>query len=130
MINKYRILHDTKYFTSIVLQNCFTLGNCLFWALNLIENADCKNYRYSDYGIEFDARSKFSLPNVCWNKNAIFQGVNNSPFVNTDNRMKDILVLSKRKTQGLDDTTVAAGAEYPTDITQSGKRFVLIKSVL
>ena len=63
-------------------------------------------------------------------QNAIFYGVNNSSFVNADNKKKDILVLCKRKAQGLDDTTITAGAEYPADFTLSGKRLVLSKSLL
>ena len=48
-----------------------------------------------------------------------------SSFVHVDNKRKDILILSKRLTQGLNDTTLTAEAKYPLNFTQSGKRFAL-----
>ena len=47
----------------------FTLGNCLFGYMKLNKNADPDKYAYSGYGIEFDARSLFSLPQGSWGKN-------------------------------------------------------------
>ena len=41
-----------------------------------------------------------------------------------DNNYKDILILSKRTTQELDDTTLRAEAKYPIYFTQPRKRFV------
>ena len=38
---------------------------------------------------------------------------------------KDILVLGKGPTKGLDDTTIKAEAKYPISFKRSGKRFVL-----
>ena len=40
----------------------FTLGDCLFGAVKVTGNADSDKYKYSAYGIGFDACSKFSLP--------------------------------------------------------------------
>ena len=48
-----------------------------------------------------------------------------SSSVNVDNNRKDILILVKGPTQGLDDTTLTAEAKCPTNSAQSGKRFVL-----
>ena len=48
-----------------------------------------------------------------------------SSFVHVDNKRKDILILSERLTQGLNDTTLTAEAKYPLNFTQSGKRFAL-----
>ena len=42
-----------------------------------------------------------------------------------DNKRKDILIVSKTPTQGLDGTTFTAEALYPINFTQSRKRFVL-----
>ena len=39
----------------------FTLGNSLFWAVKVTKNADFDKYKYSGYGIGFDARGSFSL---------------------------------------------------------------------
>ena len=38
---------------------------------------------------------------------------------------KDILIRDKGSTQGLDGTIFTAEALYPTNFTQSGKRFAL-----
>ena len=38
---------------------------------------------------------------------------------------KYILILGEGTMQGLDDTTLIAGAKYPINFTQSGKRFAL-----
>ena len=48
-----------------------------------------------------------------------------SSSVHVDNKGKDILILGEGPTQGSDDTTLTAETEYPTNFTQSGKRFVL-----
>ena len=42
-----------------------------------------------------------------------------------DNKEKDILIVSKASTQGLDGTTFTAEALYSIDFTHSRKRFVL-----
>ena len=41
------------------------------------------------------------------------------------NKNKDILIIREGPTQGLDDTTLTAGAIYPINFTQPNKRFVL-----
>ena len=48
-----------------------------------------------------------------------------SSSVHIDNKGKDFLILCEALTQGSDDTTVTAEAKYPTNLTQSGKRFIL-----
>ena len=58
-------------------------------------------------------------------KNVIIFGADMSSSVHTDNKGKDILILSEGPTQGLDDTTLTAEAIYPIDVTQLNKRFVL-----
>ena len=70
-------------------------------------------------------RSKFSLPDGSYGKNVITFGDDLSSSVHVDNKEKDILTLSEGPTQGLYDTTLTAEAKYPTNFTQSGKRFVL-----
>ena len=45
-------------------------------------------------------------------KNAIIFRVDMSSSVHIDNRNKDILILGEGPTQGLDDTILAAEAEY------------------
>lgn len=43
------------------LDTDFTLGDCLFGALKLTRNCNPSKYGHSGFGIEFDARSQFSL---------------------------------------------------------------------
>ena len=93
--------------------------------MNLNKNADTDKYGYSGYGIEFDARSQFPLPDGSWGKNIIIFGVDNSSSTHFDNRKNDILVLSKGPTKKLDDTTIIAEAKYPISFTKSGKNFLL-----
>ena len=42
-----------------------------------------------------------------------------------DDKNKDILILGKGSTQGLNDTALTVEAKYSINFTQSGKRFVL-----
>ena len=48
-----------------------------------------------------------------------------SSSVHIDNKDKDISILVKGPTQGLDNTTLITEANYPINFTQSGKRLVL-----
>ena len=58
-------------------------------------------------------------------KNFIIFGENNISFVDTDNREKYILFLSEGPTDGLDYTTIMAGAKYPVNITNFRKKIFL-----
>ena len=51
-------------------------------------------------------------------KNVIIFGAGMSLSVHVDNKGKDILVLGKGPTQGLDGTTFTAEAKYPINFTQ------------
>ena len=42
--------------------------------------------------------------------------------VHTDNKKKDILLLGKRPTQGLDDTTLTAEVEYSINFSRSNRQ--------
>ena len=70
-----------------------TLGNSLFVAVKLTKNADPDKYKYSGYGIGFDASGSFSLSNGSgFGKNVIF-GADKSSLVHIDNKKKYILIL-------------------------------------
>ena len=97
----------------------------MFGALKLTRNADPDKYKYSGYGIEFDSRSEFSLPNGSMGKKVIIFGVDMSSSVHIDNKKKDILILDKGATQGLDDTTLTAEAHYSVNFSRSNKKFYL-----
>ena len=84
-----------------------TRKNCLFGAVFLIKNADIDKYGYSCYGIGFDRRSSFPFPGGRFGQNVLIFGVDMSSSVHIDNKKKDILVLGKGPTQGLEHTLTA-----------------------
>ena len=83
-----------------------TLKKCLLGAVTLTKNADIDKYKYC-YGIEFERRSNFSFPNDGFGQNIFIFGVDMSSFAHVDNKKKDILVLGKEPTQGLENTSNA-----------------------
>ena len=58
-------------------------------------------------------------------RNVIIFRVDMSSSVHDDNKNRGILIFGEGPTQGLDDTTLTAGAKYPINFTQPNKRFVL-----
>ena len=68
------------------LNTDFTLGNCLFGSVKLTKNADSNKYIYTSYGIGFDSRSEFSLPDGSMRKNVIIFGVDMSLSMHIDNK--------------------------------------------
>ena len=75
-------------------------------------------------GIIFDSCSEFSLPEGSMVKNVIIFEPDVSSSVHIDNKRKDILILGKGPTKGLNDTTLTAEAKF-THFTHPTKRFVL-----
>ena len=81
-----------------------TLKNCLFGAVTLTKNADIDKYGYSRYGIGFDRRSSFSFPDDGFGQSVLIFGADMSSSTHIDNKKKDILVLGKEPTNGLEHT--------------------------
>ena len=81
-----------------------TIKNCLFGAVSLTKNADIEKYKYSGYGIGFDRRSSFSFPRGGFGQNVLIFGADMSTSIHIDNKKKDILVLRRGPTQGLEST--------------------------
>ena len=73
-----------------------------FGAVRLIKNADIDKYGYSGLGIGFDRKGSFSFYGDGFGINAIIFGVDMSSSVHVDNKKKDILILGKGPTQGLE----------------------------
>ena len=71
------------------------------------QNADPNKCSYSGCGIGSDSCSLISLPNY-WGKNVIIFGAYTSSSVHANNKNKDILILGKGETKGLDNTTLTA----------------------
>ena len=84
-----------------------TLENCLFGAVTLTKNINIDKYGYSGYGIEFDRRSSFSFPGGGFGQNVLIFGADMSSSAHIDNKKKDILVLGKGPTKGLEHTLTA-----------------------
>ena len=103
----------------------FTLVNCLFGSVKLNMNADLDKSKYNGYDIGFDSRSEFLFTDGSYGKNDIIFRADMSLSVNVNNKGNDILIFGEGPTQGLDDTTLIAEVKYPTNFTQSGKKFVL-----
>ena len=83
-----------------------TLQNTLFGAIKLTKNADVDKYGHSGYGIRFARRSSFWLGGGFGHNVTIF-GEDMSSSTKIDNRKKDILILGKGPTQGLEHTLTA-----------------------
>ena len=90
----------------------------------LTENVDIDKYGYSGYGIGFNRRSSFSFPSVGFSQNILIFGVDMSSSAHIDNKKKDILVLGKGPTQGLEHT-LTAEKMYSINFTVTKDKFSL-----
>ena len=78
----------------------------------------------------FDALSYFSLSSSGrFGKNVIIFRLDKSPSVYPDNRKKDLLILGKGPTDGLDDTKITAEAVHSTNFIETRNK-VLSRSGL
>ena len=99
------------------LDSDFTLKNSLFGGVKLVKNADSDKYVYSGYGIVFYTRIEVSFPDSNVGKNVIIFGGDMSLSVHIDKKGKDILILDKGATQGLNDTALTAETQYLINFT-------------
>ena len=103
IVNIYNVYKTADNFN---VKSYSTLENCLFGAVKLAKNVDIDKYGFSGYGIGFDRHGSFSFGNRAgWNVTVF--GVDMSSLTMTDNRKKDILILGKGPTQGLEHTLSA-----------------------
>ena len=100
------------------------IKNCLFGAVTLTKNTDIEKYRYSGYGIGFDRRSSFLFPSGGFGKNVLIFGADMRSSIHIDNKKKDILVLGRGPTQGL-ESTLTAEKMYYINFTVIKKKFCL-----
>ena len=117
VVNIYVIYEISK---SINISDYPTLENFLFGAVTLTKNADINKYKYSGYGVGFDTHGSFSFPSTGLGQNVIIFEVDMSSSTKIDNRKKDILILSKGPTQGLEHT-LSAEKIYSINFTVTGK---------
>ena len=102
----------------------FTIENCLFGAVTLTKNADIEKYKYSGYEIGFDRRSSFSFTGGSFGQNVLIFGADISTSIHIDNKKKEILVLGRGPTQGL-ESTLTAEKMYSINFTVTKKKFCL-----
>ena len=84
-----------------------TIKNCLFGAVTLTKSAGIEKYKYSGNGIGFDKESSFSFTGGGFGQNVLIFGADMSNSIHIDNKGKDILVLGRGPTQGLESTLTA-----------------------
>ena len=101
-----------------------TLKNCLLGAVTLTKNTDIENYKYSGYGIGFDRTSSFSFPDGGFGQNVLIFGLDMSTSIRIDNKGKDILVLGRGPTQGI-ESALSAEKMYSINFTVTKKKFCL-----
>ena len=101
-----------------------TIKNCLLGAVTLTKNVHIEKYKYSGYGIGFDRRSSFSFPSDGFGQNVLIFGADMSSSIHIDNKKKEILVLGRGPTQGL-ESTLTAEKMYSINFTVTKKKFCL-----
>ena len=89
----------------------------------MTKNADIDKYGYTGYGIEFDRHGSFSFPGTGLGRNVIIFEVDMNSSTKTDNKKKDILILGKGPTQGL-EYTLSAEKMYLINLQSLERNFV------
>ena len=121
VVNIYIVYEISK---SINISDYPTLENCLFGAVSLTKNADTDKYGYFGYGNGFNRHGSFSFSGTGLGRNVIIFGIDMSSSTKIDNRKKDILILDKDPTQGLEHT-LSAEKMYSINFTEQNKKFCL-----
>ena len=101
-----------------------TLKSYLFGEVTLTKNADIDKYGHFGYGTAFDRKTVFSFPGSEFGQNIIIFRVDMSSSAHIDNKKKDILILGKGPTQGLEHT-LTAEKMYSINFTLTKKKFGL-----
>ena len=121
IVNIYIVYEITDNFNA---SNYLTLENCLFGSVKLTKSVDIDRYGHFGYGTEFDRKEFFSHPSGGTGRNVIIFGVDISSSTKTDNRKKDILMLGKGLTQGLEHTLIAEKM-YSISFTEKNEKSCL-----
>ena len=82
----YEIITDELKSWPYYTGNGFTLRNSLFGDVKLTTNLDPHKYFYFGYGVSFDVRGTFSLPDGGFGKNIVIFGADMSSSVHVDNK--------------------------------------------
>ena len=110
----------------------YTIQNTLFGAMKITKNTDSAKNNYTGYGLCFDEDSEFGHTVKQGNfnrttnaKNVIIFDVDMSSSVHATNREKNIYVVGKEFTQGINDATIYAEKLFHNNFTEFGVKFVL-----
>ena len=122
IVNIYIVFEITQNYN---ISDYSTLENCLFGTVTLTKNADIDKCKYSGYGIGFDRHWFFSHPSGGTGRNLVIFGVDMSSCAKIDNKKKDILILGKGPTQGLEHT-LSAEKMYLNNFTENNKNIFLV----
>ena len=79
----------------------------------------------SGYGIAFDKKSSFSLPNGENGQNVIIFWADMNSSIHIDNKGKEILILEKGPMQGLGEHSLTAEKMYSINFTKILFEFAL-----
>ena len=120
IVNTYIVYEITSDYKGIYYP---IFENCLFGSVKLTKNSGIDKYGYFGYGIGFDRETSFSIGNKI-GKNVIIFGVDLNSSSKIDNRKKDILILGKLPTQGLEHT-LSAEKLYSINFTKKNTKFCL-----
>ena len=96
----------------------------MFGAVKLTKITGVNNYEYSGYGIGFDGHGSFSYPGIGVGRNVMIFVVDMSSSTKIDNRKKDVLILGKSPTQGLEHA-LSAGKMCLINFAQNNRKFCL-----
>ena len=120
IVNIYIVYEINKNDNAVISDP--TLENCLFGAVTLTKNADIGKYGYSGYGIGIDRKGSFSFSSGGYGQNVIIFGVNMNSSIHIDTKKKDILILGRVPTQGL-ESTLTAEKMYSINLAEKNKKF-------
>ena len=95
----------------------------MFGAVKLTKHIDVDLYKYSGCGIGFDRKGSYSIGNEIV-KNVIIFWIDMSLLTKIANRKKDIFILGKGPTKGLEHT-LSAEKFYSINFTNENKKFCL-----
>ena len=94
----------------------FTAQNCLFGAVKITPDAgDSSKYKYSGYGISFDAKGKSSFGNRRDARNVIISGVDMTPYYPSDSSS-----LSSQEKYISDNKIYVFGQNFIQDFSADG----------
>ena len=95
----------------------------MFGAVKWTKRVDVDLYKYSSYGIAFNRKGSYSNGDEV-GRNVVIFGVDKSSSWHIDNKLKDIVILSKGLTQGLEHTLTAEKL-YSINFTKEKTKFCL-----